>query len=230
VLVTLAGALTGALMVAGCGDLVSTHDGDAGPGVARDADIGASAAAADPGAVESVVMIGDSITKGSLGPLERRFVELGFDPVIIEAENGKRLAQSLDVNPSGAAIARFLAGADQDHADEVWVVALGTNDVGNYARPDEIAAAVNEVLAAVPDESPLVWVDVHLPRRPEATAEFNAIVRERLVRRGNSTIAPWSQAGQGDGVLSGDAVHPTTAGTEVFAAVVADTVRSFLGR
>ena len=54
-----------------------------------------------------------------------------------------------------------------DHSDELWVVALGTNDIGQYSSSDEIAAAVNEVIDAVPDESPLVWVDTYFRDQAE---------------------------------------------------------------
>jgi lysophospholipase L1-like esterase len=53
---------------------------------------------------------------------------------------------------------------------------------------------------------------------------------ERLARRGNGVVAPWSAFAGVDGVLSADDVHPTADGTVVFASVVAETVRSFLGR
>jgi lysophospholipase L1-like esterase len=180
--------------------------------------------------IDAVVMIGDSITKGSTPALDERYGLLGLDH-LIEAENGKRIAVSAPENASGASIAQFLAdNGDGDHTDEVWVVALGTNDVGQYSSPDEIAAAVNEVLAAVPDDAALVWVDTYFRDRPEAAAELNAIVRDRVTRRGDSVIAPWTAFAQSDGVLTGDGVHPTSDGADVFAFVVTDTVRAFLGR
>ncbi len=181
------------------------------------------------GDIDSVVMIGDSITKGSTAHLEERFELLGLDHTI-EAENGKRMAVSNRDNPSGASIAQFVAGTDDDHANEVWVVALGTNDVGQYSSPDEIAAAVNEVLASVPDDAALVWVDTFYGGREEQTEVVNSIIRQRVERRGNSIIAPWTAFVDSEGVLSFDGVHPTTAGTDVFAFVVADTVSAFLGR
>ena len=117
-------------------------------------------------------MIGDSITKGSMPRLDERFELLGLDH-LIEAENGKRMAVSAPDNPSGAAVAAFLAdNGDGDHTDEVWVVALGTNDVSQYSGPDEIAAAVNEVLTEVPDDAALVWVDTYFRDRPEDAAEL----------------------------------------------------------
>jgi lysophospholipase L1-like esterase len=182
------------------------------------------------GGIDSVVMIGDSITKGSMPYLDERFELLGLDQTIV-AENGKRMAVSREQNPSGAAIASFLTqNGDGDHSDEVWVVALGTNDIGQYPSPDEIAAAVNEVLNEVPQDAALVWVDTYIDGRPEQTDAVNSIIRDRVERRGDSVIAPWAAFAAGDGVLTGDGVHPTSGGADVFAFVVTDTVRAFLGR
>lgn len=179
--------------------------------------------------ITSVVMIGDSITKGSTPALENRYGLLGLEH-LIEAENAKRMAVSANDNPSGASVAEFLAGTNDDHGNEVWVVALGTNDIGQYAGADEIAAAVNQVLAEVPDQVPLVWVDTYYRDRADDGDAVNTIIRERVTRRGNSVIAPWAAFAADDGVLSFDGVHPTTDGTDVFAFVVTDTVRAFLGR
>ena len=47
-------------------------------------------------------------------------------------------------------VADFITGGDDDHEGELWVVALGTNDVNQYGSPDELAVAVDEMLDAVP--------------------------------------------------------------------------------
>ena len=190
--------------------------------------------------IDTVVMIGDSITRGSTPKLYERFETMGLANILIESQNGKRIAVSSRNNPSGAAIAGFLttSGAeddsdqavDGDHSNELWVVALGTNDVGQYSSPDQIAAAVNEVLAAVPDESPVVWVDVYFRDRPEQQALINTIIAERIDRRGNAVLAPWSFFASSDGITVGDGVHPTESGKDAFAFVVADTVQAFLDR
>ena len=134
-------------------------------------------------------------------------------------------------NPSGASIVEFLAAnGDGDHTDEVWVIALGTNDIGQYAGPDDIAAAVNEILVAIPGEAAVVWVDTYIRNRVDQAAAVNSIIRDRVERRGDSVIAPWAAFADDDGVLSGDGVHPTTDGADVFAFVVTDTVRAFLDR
>jgi lysophospholipase L1-like esterase len=123
-----------------------------------------------------------------------------------------------------------MAASDGDHTDEVWVIALGTNDIGQYDTDDEIAAAVDAVLAEVPQEVPLVWVDTWVVDRPEQAEAVNAVIRQRVEERGRSVLAPWTAVAGDDGVLTGDGVHPTTDGADVFAFVVTDTVRRFLAR
>ena len=231
-------SLLGALLV-GC----DANDGVAEPAATIDLSAGIDVdgepgelgthgdVASDPDEIDTVVMIGDSITKGSLPALDERFGQLGMSAVTIEAENGKRMAVSSTENPSGSSLAEFVAeSSDDDHSEQLWIVALGTNDIGQYESPDEIAAAVNEVLDRVPDESPLVWVDTYFRDRPEQQELVNSIIHDRVERRGNSVIAPWSAFAPEDGVLTGDGVHPTTGGTEVFAFVVTDTARAFLDR
>ena len=186
--------------------------------------------AADAADIETVVMVGDSITVGATAELEAQFDALGLDHVI-EAERGKRMTVSAPGNPSGASAAAALAGAeDREPSAEVWVVALGTNDIGQYSSPDEIAAAVNEVIAAVPADAALVWVDTFHRDLPEQAEAVNSIIRDSVTRRGNSVIAAWSANAPVAGMVSDDGVHPTTDGSAWFAFVVTDTVRAFLGR
>ncbi len=226
-------ALAGVALFAGCGPADAAPSGTVGGGLRIEGDPGElgthGSVAATASAIDSVVMIGDSITKGSTPALEERFDLLDLD-IDIEAQNGKRMAVSSGDNPSGSSVAEFIAGSSDDHSDELWVVALGTNDIGQYSSPDEIAAAVNEVLDAVPEESPLVWVDAYFRDRPEQQEVVNTIIRDRVTRRGNSVVAPWTEFATGDGVLSSDGIHPSDDGTEVFAFVVTDTTSAFLGR
>lgn len=179
--------------------------------------------------IDSIVMIGDSITVASTPALEDQLSQLGFDDVSIEAVVGKRIAMSSTGNPSGVKVADFITGSAGGETDgQLWIVALGTNDVNQYGGPDEIAAAVNEMLDAVPDDVPLVWVDTFYRDEPEGAALLNAIVADRLSRRGNSVMAPWSAFAAGDDVMRSDGVHPSEAGTAVFAEVVGATIEDFL--
>jgi lysophospholipase L1-like esterase len=194
--------------------------------------------------VDTVVMIGDSITRASTSALYERFELMGLEHVLIQSQNSKRMAVSSSGNPSGVAIANYINGdgtvpegsgdsdeaLDNDHSNELWVVALGTNDINQYSSPDQIAGAVNEVLGSVPDDVPVVWVDTYYRDEPDGASLVNSIVSERLERRGNAVLAPWSFFAVTEGVVSGDGVHPSDSGKDVFAFVVADTVQAFLDR
>lgn len=225
-----------ALIAAGCGgDESSASDvgvpATIGLGSNIDGSVGGidgSAANADD--VDTIVMIGDSITFGATPEIESRFTNLGFDDVTIDAVPGKRIARDIADNPAGSSVAQFIAGAETDRDDELWIVALGTNDVGQYGSAEEVAGAVNEVLDAVPDDVPLVWVDVYFRDKPEEAAQVNAIIRERISRRGNAVVAPWTEFAEAEGVLVADGVHTTDAGADTFAFVVTDSTRAFLGR
>ncbi len=270
----------GALVAAACGGESEASDAPLPTiGLETEFEAGSISGAADvraidAGSVETIVMIGDSITVASTPALEQGFADLGFDDVRIVSQTGKRMALSFGDNQSGAEIAAFMTlvpgerndddepsddddeSSDDDepsddesdendesgrsddvqeplgpdHGDELWIVALGTNDINQYGDGAEVAAAVNEVLAAVPDEAPLIWVDTYWEDQSDGAAEINLIVADRLERRGNAVLAPWSAVAAEDGVMRSDGVHPSTDGTEVFAAVVVRTTADFLDR
>ena len=190
--------------------------------------------------IDTVIMVGDSITVASTPQLETMFERLGFDSVVIESKEGKRTALSFGSNPSGAAVAEDLIKTMQaagdtsaegdpfDHSNELWVVALGTNDIDQYSDPSERTAAINEMLQTVPDESSLVWVDTFFRDRPDGTAELNDTIRDRVTQRGDSVIAPWSAVADDDGNLRSDGVHPREQGSIVFADIVGNAIIDFL--
>lgn len=204
-------------------------------GLGSDLDVGSFGDVLAVGAeeIDTVVMIGDSITVASKGALQAEFAAAGFGEPVIVSVDGKRMAEARENNPSGAQVAESLTSAGEgpgdDRNNELWIVALGTNDIGQY-QPDEIAGAVNEVLAHVPDDAPLVWVDTFFRDEPDGAMQINEIVADRVGRRGNAVVAPWSFFAAGDGVLRVDGVHPSPSGTAIFAAVVAETASRFLGR
>ncbi len=192
---------------------------------------GADVRAIDAGAVESVVMIGDSITVGATPALEEQFQQLGFGDVTIVAQQDKRIGQSFGDNSSGVDIATFLANQDDGAPEEqLWVVALGTNDISQYNGVDEVVPVIESLLAPIPDGAPVVWINTYFEDRPEDTAEVNAAIEQVITQRGNATIGPWSVYAPTEGVLRSDGVHPNSDGAVVFASVVTATVANFLQR
>ena len=111
---------------------------------------------------------------------------------------------------------------------ELWVVALGTNDINQYGSPDELAGVVDEMLDAVPDDVPLVWIDTYFRDQSEGATFVNTVVADRLSRRGNAVMAPVERrGGRRRCACSGDGVHPTDDGQLVFADVVVSDNRRF---
>ena len=193
--------------------------------------VGADVRLSSNTAIDTVVMIGDSITVASASALQEVYEQLGFDEIIIESKEGKRTALTFGSNPSGVDVASFIAnstGRDDDHSNELWVVALGTNDINQYGGVDERVAAINEMLQTIPEESPLIWVDTYFEDQLEGANAFNDAISNRVGDRGNSTIARWSSVAADDGNLHDDGVHPREQGSVVFASVISSTIVDFL--
>ncbi len=237
-------------VAAGCSSsTVSSSDAPL-PTVGLGSDIGQISVGADVRAVgsaqiDTVIMVGDSITVGSETPLQVVFERLGFDGVVIEAQQSKRIARGSQSNPAGTDVARFLvdvidsgqldtgaSGFDDDptdHSNELWVVALGTNDVAQFSDAAERADVVNEMLSIVPDESPLVWVNTYVRDHPDSTAALNSTIAEQIDSRSDSMVADWSAVAPFDGVLQSDGVHPRESGTVAFANLVGSSIVELLG-
>ena len=87
---------------------------------------------------------------------------------------------------------------------------------------------INELLAAIPADAPIVWVDCYL-------TDYQDAVRPRSARRcarcsptrGNATVVDWASVAQEDGVLT-DNVHPSGFGRIEFARRVTDGVNAWI--
>ncbi len=170
-----------------------------------------------------MAMVGDSITNGSEVELRERLATLDVDVRVIDAEDGRRMVFD-GMGGSGIQSLTMLASNPPD----LWVIALGTNDVAHYEGAEGYAPVIDELLTAVPSDAPLVWVDVYLESNPEASAEFNAALRDELEERGHSTIVNWAELAAEDGVLR-DGVHPSGYGIDQFAQMVTRAVAHYTG-
>ncbi len=183
----------------------------------------------DAAEVRSVAVVGDSITQGSEAALRFTLTAAGVREIAIDGLTSRRIESGggRDPEPGLDALRRLIeAGADPD----VWVVALGTNDIGQYGEPEDYRDLVRAVLAELPDDRPLVWVDVYRGDRPEVTAQFNLLLRAELAGRDRTTVVSWYEQVLADpSLLRGDRVHPTTDGTTVFARLVAQGIATVAG-
>ena len=175
-------------------------------------------------AIRSLAMVGDSITLGTETELRERLASLGVEIRAIDAEDGRRMTPDGDGVSGVEAVAALASSATPD----LWVIALGTNDVGLYNGAEFYAPIITEMIDAVPDGAPLVWVDVYVESIPDRSAEFNAALRDALEARGQATVVDWASLAAEDGVLR-DGIHPSGYGIEQFAEMVTAAVGQWVG-
>jgi lysophospholipase L1-like esterase len=175
---------------------------------------------------ETLAMIGDSITFMSTEPLQAELTGTGLEVLAIDAQVGRRITVGDRGQPyPGTEIVDFIANSDPP---DVWVIALGTNDIGQYADAAEFAAQVHALLDLLPAAAPLVWVDTWYGAQLDQTRLVNDTLRSVVGERDNAIVVDWATHADDEGVVTVDSVHPTTDGIAVFAQVVADGVDSLL--
>jgi lysophospholipase L1-like esterase len=175
------------------------------------------------GDVPTVVMVGDSITVAAAPLIVAAAATMDVD-LDVEAEIGRRIASGSTPAAGTEVLAEVLASTEPD----LVVVALGTNDVGKFQSADEYTVPIEELLAVLPDDVPVAWIDTYLSRLPEDSATFNAALVEALTERGLSTVGRWSSRARDHGMLS-DGVHPSEEGTQEFADLVVSEIETWVG-
>jgi len=174
----------------------------------------------------SMAMVGDSITEGSASSLQTVLTNNGYTDVDIQGKASRRIEIG-DGNSAPLSGIKTMFGMLADGVrPEAWVIALGTNDVGQYANAEDYTRLIDAMVTMLPDDEPLVWVDVYRPEYLDDSQLFNQLLRQRLGDRGNAVVADWySRASDPDlGILRKDGIHPNDRGTLVFAALVADAL------
>ncbi len=206
---------------AGC---TTRHDGSAaGPDAAAPA-VGGGLPQLTPVAKKrtSIAVIGDSITEGSTDALNETLAAAGFTDVHIDGKHSRRIDVG-DGKGSPLAGVKVIYQLIADGVDpDVWVVALGTNDVGQYPDAESYGSLIDEITSMLPADRPLVWADVYRPGEDKQTAMFNDVLRGRMEDRGHAEIADWWTAATDPAqrVLSSDGLHPNKNGRLVFASLV----------
>lgn len=125
---------------------------------------------------------------------------------------------------AGVRLIRSRAGS----LPQVIVVGLGTNDDANL--PGSFAAEVDKVLRLAGPGRCVVWVDVWRPYRGDHFERFNNILASREADNANLVVVPWARAAAAHpSWFRFDAVHPTDAGYQARAALIAEAVHGCVG-
>jgi lysophospholipase L1-like esterase len=176
------------------------------------------------GGIDSVAIVGDSITLASEVPLQDGLRALGLDVEAIDAASGRRITAGGGAGSSGV---DTVVALDSRRPD-LWVIALGANDVFQYDGEEAYRDQIATLLNALPPDVPVVWVDTYLAEDPERSAEFNRALRDTLAFRGTASVADWATVAAGEGVLT-DGIHPSEEGARQYARVVMSAVEPWLG-
>jgi lysophospholipase L1-like esterase len=166
---------------------------------------------------ESVAVVGDSLTESAQQEITAYLNGLGIDVVMVDGAQNRRMTHGDRPDPGIDIVERIAAVADP----ELWVIALGTNDVGAEVTPERFGEDVKTVLAAIPADAPVVWVDVFIRDRQRQVETANLVLREMLAGRADSVVADWFAHGDEAGLIAADGVHLTDDGRYVFAATIA---------
>ena len=180
----------------------------------------------------SVVVVGDSVTEGTgsgiYGYVETLGLMLGWDSVEGSGLGGTGyIADNAKVS-----IPDRLANdvTTREVKPDLCIIAAGYNDVDGVRTPAQIAAAAESTWSTVTGaDIPLlvvgVWDSVPLsnPGQRAAQREADAALKAAAQSAGIPYVSPFDESWLGGNTdyLSGDNVHPNTAGHERIAAMLA---------
>ena len=123
---------------------------------------------APSGEVHDVAMVGDSITVASTDEIEKAVQSLGVD-LTIRAEVGRRIGNGETPAPGTSIVDEILA----DDTPDLWVIALGTNDLGQFDTDEEYQAAIESLLSLIPAGTPVAWINTYVVAKPDESAQFD---------------------------------------------------------
>ena len=180
-------------------------------------------------AITSVAMVGDSITEASVLDLTATLSDAGVEDVRIDGKSGRRIAVGTGNAFSPVSGILTVYGLLAEGVDpSVWVIALGTNDVGNYANGDQYGALIDRITALLPAEKQLVWVNTFREQYLDDTVLFNTLLAERMKSRGNAVVADWFRVASAPDqtVLLSDRLHPNDNGRTAFSLLVRQALQA----
>lgn len=161
----------------------------------------------------TVAIVGDSLTVQAEQAIRAALAPTGLQIVGFDAVEGRRTAARVGPKTSGAeAVATILTAAEP----ELWVVALGTNDVPGVST-NGFREHAERLLAEIPADAPVIWFDTWIKSRIDECRRVNDVLREIAAVRPGMTVVDWFQFGDDPGIIQSDGIHLTEVGRAKFA-------------
>jgi lysophospholipase L1-like esterase len=175
-----------------------------------------------------VSVIGDSLTTGTLPYQSAAFSEVGWGHAAIDAygSRGIRTKMKKDQYTGLTAVdAIRLKSGDSD----LWVVALGSNDSGIYAKAKH-AEVIGMMMDKIGPGHTVMWVNVYLPKAAPRQEHWNSALETAAQQRGDEMfVLDWaSLAEKNPAWLAEDHVHCTNTGYLHRASAIAQATRDFV--
>ena len=171
----------------------------------------------------TVAVVGDSLTVSASEQIEASLERVGFDVLTIDAVESRRMVQGSRSLPPGIDAIHSIQSLV---TPDLWVIALGTNDVASHDAGFPIGDDVTTILDALPPDAPVVWVNLWIRDRLDDIEVANRDLDRLVGARPNADVVDWFAWGDKDGVITADGVHLTERGQRLFASTILAGVRS----
>jgi hypothetical protein len=178
---------------------------------------------------ETAVVIGDSIAKSAQDIVSDSIELQGIELLEFDAMESRRMAMwgGADLPSGAAAIDDVIDAGDEP---ELWIVALGTNDVGAGTDPQTVRDDIDEILDLIPDDAHLIWIDAWVRDLDQRARAFNLLLRATLADRPDTLVLDWHELAETDGLVQDDGVHLTERGRLEYARMIGRALRDHFDR
>jgi lysophospholipase L1-like esterase len=196
--------------------------------------LGATAASASSGrslslraAATRVSVIGDSLTIGTMPYQSAAFSNAGWGHSAIDAYNSRGVRTKLKKDHyTGVTSVDAIRATSGD--SDLWVIALGSNDAGIYAKAKH-AEVIGMMMDKIGSGHTVMWVNVYLPKAAPRQEHWNSALATVAKERGDEMfVFDWaSLAEKNPHWLADDQVHYTNKGYLQRASAIAQATRDF---
>ena len=175
-----------------------------------------------------VSVIGDSLTIGTMPYQSAAFSNAGWGHTAIEAFNSRGIRTKLKKDHyTGLTSVDAIRATSGD--SDLWVVALGSNDAGIYAKAKH-AEVIGMMMDKIGSGHTVMWVTVYLPKAPPRQNNWNQALATEATERGDEMfVFDWaSLAEKNPHWLADDQVHYTNKGYQQRASAIAQATADFV--
>ena len=175
-----------------------------------------------------VSVIGDSLTIGTMPYQSEAFSNAGWGHSAIDAFNSRGIRTKLKKDHyTGVRSVDAIRATAGD--SDLWVIALGSNDAGIYAKAKH-AEVIGMMMDKIGSGHTVMWVNVYLPKTPPRQNNWNRALATEVKERGDAMfVFDWaSLAEKNPHWLADDQVHYTNKGYQQRALAIAQATGDFV--